>query len=137
MTQKGIPKPYLTAQEKEKTKVLYASGKSFNAIGVEIRRSPHTVKRYLQCPEAQEHVEEIKKELSDMFEDLARKMIDSITDADVLKLNAYQRTLSSGIAVDKMRLLKDQSTQNISLHEILELQEKVEDEIERRESIEK
>ncbi len=127
----------LSLEEKEKIKVMAGSGQTFHAIATTLNRSPHTIKRYLQCPEAQEHVEQIKEELSDLFENLARKMVSSITDADVLKLNAYQRTLSSGIAVDKMRLLKDQSTQNISLHEILEIQKKIDDEIERRESIEK
>jgi hypothetical protein len=45
-------------------------------------------------------------------------MIDSITDEDIEKLNAYQRTIASGICTDKMRLLRNESTSNISIHEI-------------------
>lgn len=101
----------LTLEEKEKINFLSAAGRTPNAIGKAINRSPHTIARHLRCPEAQEKVEVIKLELADVFEDLARRMVDSITDDDILELSAYQRTISSGIAVDKMRLLRDQSTE--------------------------
>ena len=54
---------------------------------------------------------EIKAELADSFADLARRMITSITDADIGKLDAYRRTLSGAVATDKMQLLRGQATQ--------------------------
>lgn len=50
-----------------------------------------------------------------MYEELAKRMITSITEKDIQKINAYQRTLSAGISTDKMRLLKDKSTENIGI----------------------
>jgi hypothetical protein len=41
-------------------------------------------------------------------------MLDSITDQDIEKINAYQRTLSAAVATDKMRLPKNQSTENVT-----------------------
>lgn len=60
-------------------------------------------------------VEEAKGKLADVYESTARRMLASITDADILKINAYQRTVASGIATDKMRLLRGESTSNQSI----------------------
>ena len=65
-------------------------------------------------------IEAIKEDLAASFEDLAKRMIASIADADIRGINAYQRTVASAVAVDKMRLLRDQSTQNVALHSIVE-----------------
>jgi predicted transcriptional regulator len=111
---KAVAGKPLTVEEKEKTKVLIASGMSYHAVSKELGRSPHTVKRFaLQTDTAVEIVEK-KGELSNFFEDLARRMIESISDQDISRINAYQRTISAGIATDKMRLLREKSTQNIS-----------------------
>ena len=53
---------------------------------------------------------EIKAELADSFQDLALRMITSITDADIRKLDAYRRTLSGAVATDKMQLLRGEAT---------------------------
>ena len=105
----------LTVEEQEQIKVLHAEGRTYHAIAKRLGRSPHTVKAFLVTPEVQEKVAEIKQELGDMFEGLAKRMIVSITDEDIKKLDAYRRTLSGGIAVDKARLLKGQSTENVSV----------------------
>jgi hypothetical protein len=110
----------LTLTEKETINALSASGKTPHAIGVELRRSPHTVKRHLQCPEAQQRVNTIKRELADLFEELSRRMIESITEKDIQKINAYQRTVAAGISTDKMRLLRNLSTQNLDISAALE-----------------
>src|SRR5512139_1842278 len=105
----------LSVKEQETIKVLKAEGKTYFAISKVVNRSPHTVKRYLlSSPEVQAHVEQIKDDLASMFEGVAKRMVTSITDQDILKLDAYRRTLSAGIATDKMRLLRDQATHNIS-----------------------
>jgi hypothetical protein len=106
-------KKALTLAEQEKAKVLHAEGRTYHAIALTLKRSPHTIKAYLVKPEVVPEIQKVKKELADMFEDLARKMIDSITPEDISKINAYQRTLSGGIATDKMRLLRGQSTERI------------------------
>ncbi len=99
-------RPYLTLEEKEQAKALFASGKTYHAIGKELGRSPHTIKSYLTTPDAAQQVEKIKEELASMFEGLARRMIESITAADIKKINAYQRTVSAGIATDKSKSLR-------------------------------
>jgi len=100
----------LDLQERERIKVMLAEGKTYHAIGKAIERSPHTIKAFAVKPETVQTVEKIKEELSDLFEGLAKKMIKSITDEDIQKINAYQRTVSAGISVDKMRLLREQPT---------------------------
>jgi len=66
-------------------------------------------------PETQEKVQEIKGELSDMFQNLAERMITSITDSDITNLSAYQRTVSGAIATDKSLLLKGKATERIDV----------------------
>ena len=111
-TPNSIP---LTLQEQEKVKTLSASGKTPHSIAKELKRSPHTIRRYISCPEASTQIQEIKEELSGMFEGLAKRMITSISDEDILKINAYQRTVSAGISTDKYRLLSGQSTDNLAI----------------------
>ena len=108
------PPTPLDLKEKEKIKVLRASGKTYHAISKEIARDPKTVKKACLEPQIAREIKEIKEELAVFFEDMAKRMITSITDEDINKLSAYQRVLSSGISVDKMRLLRDESTENVS-----------------------
>jgi hypothetical protein len=42
-------------------------------------------------------------------------MVDSITDEDITKINAYQRTIAAAAATDKMRLLCCQETPTVSI----------------------
>ncbi len=128
-TPNSIP---LTLPEQEKVKTLSASGKTPHSIAKELNRSPHTIRRYLSCPEASKQIQEIKEELPSMFEGLAKRMITSITDEDIQKINAYQRTVSAAVGTDKMRLLRDQSTENVdirALHLSLEELERQEQEL--------
>ncbi len=57
----------------------------------------------------------MQKDLGDIFDDLAKRMVGSITDEDIKKLNAYQRTVSAAIATDKAQLLKGQPTMNVGV----------------------
>ena len=41
-----------------------------------------------------------------MFEGMARKMLVSISEEDIHKINAYQRTVSAGICTDKAAALR-------------------------------
>jgi predicted transcriptional regulator len=123
----------LTIEEKKKISALIALGKTPNAVAKEIGRNPKTVRKYAQLPEAQGEIANAKTILADEYEDLARRMIDSISDEDIKKINAYQRTLSSGIATDKMRLLREQATSNVGLIGVLKL---VEENVNKGKSIE-
>jgi len=55
-----------------------------------------------------------KRELAQEYEELARRMLTSIKDDDIQRISAYQRTLSAAVSTDKMRLLRDQSTDNVA-----------------------
>ncbi len=110
----------LTVAELEKAKALSALGHSYRAIGMKLDRSDKTIKKALtRSPEVIQEVKEIQAELADSFGDLARRMITSITDADISKLDAYRRTLSGAVATDKMRLLRGEAT-SIDVHVLLD-----------------
>ena len=99
-------------------KVLKASGQTYHYIAQKLGRCPKTIKSICQRPEVAYDIKDMKQEMADMFEDLARRMLDSITYEDILKLNAYQRMIAVGIATDKMRLLRNESTENISMAKV-------------------
>jgi len=106
----------VTLEEKEKIKVMYASGESYRAIAQAIGKAPNTIKHYLKSsPAVMVEVAEKKKDLIALYGELAERMVVSISDKDIEKINALQRTIASATAVDKMRLLRDESTDNVSL----------------------
>ena len=116
----------LNVRELEQVKVLRASGLTYHAISKELGRDPKTIKTACVEPQAAGEIERIKGDLAADFEVLAKRMIVSISDEDITRINAYQRTIAAAASVDKMRLLRHQSTQNIAIHTIVE-------EIERKE----
>jgi hypothetical protein len=122
----------LNFDEIEQVKILRANGLTYNAISLKINRNPKTVKKACLVPEIAEEIREMQEELADSYEGLSRRMIDSISDEDIEKLNAYQRTISSGICTDKMRLLRNESTSNISIAANIEETERQIKEVEAR-----
>jgi len=114
----------LNTSELEQVKVLRASGLTYHAISKKLGRDHKTIKKACERPKMAAAIEDIKEELSDFFEGLARRMITSISDNDIKRTPTYQRVISSGICVDKMRLLRGHSTQNLALHEIVEAVER-------------
>ncbi len=114
---KPIP---LNASELAQITVLRASGLTFHAISKQLGRAPQTIKKACLAPEMAPQIEQVKVELADRFENVAVRMLTAISDEDIKGINAYQRTLSAAISTDKMRLLTGQSTENISLHAIIE-----------------
>lgn len=110
--------PGMTLEEKEKAKVLFADGETYSSIARTLKRSPHTVKAYLVKPDVKDEVEAVKQNLADFYENMAHRMLSSITDEDIKKINAYQRVVSSGISTDKMRLLRGEATQNVRIEEL-------------------
>ncbi len=110
----------LTVAELEKAKALSAYGYSYRAIGTKLGRCDKTIKKGLTGgPEVIQDVREMKAELADHFADLALRMITSITDDDIGKLDAYRRTVAGAVAADKMQLLRAEATQ-INVTQLLE-----------------
>jgi hypothetical protein len=106
----------LIGPELAKAKTLAAMGHSYRQIGRELGKSDHTIKRALTAsPEIVAEVQTMQKDLGHIFDDLAKRMAGSITDEDIKKLNAYQRTVSAAIATDKAQLLKGQPTMNVAV----------------------
>lgn len=104
----------LTVDEREQIVLLTAEGRTPNYIGKALGRDRKTVVAALGKPATAELVEGKRADLADMYEDLTRRMMNSITDEDICKINAYQRMVASGIATDKARLLRGQSTVNLA-----------------------
>ncbi len=117
MAKKPTP---LNVAELEEIKVLRGSGLTYHAIGKSVDRDPKTVKRACLNPDMATQIEKVKVALADRFEDLATRMVVSISDEDITRINAYQRTIAAAASTDKMRLLRGASTENISLHAIIE-----------------
>ena len=113
------PPDRLNIEELEQIKALRASGLTYHAIAKRIGRDAKTVKKACLQPGMANNIEVMKKKLADHFEDLAYRLITSIKDEDIEKTNTYQRVVSAGISVDKMRLLREQSTANVSLLALL------------------
>lgn len=119
-------KTRMTIHEQETIKTLLAAGFSATAIAKRIDRDHKTVLAYSRDAGTVEEVKGMKSELADAYEGLARRMIDSITDEDISKINAYQRTIAAAAATDKMRLLNHQSTSNVSvLFQVAEVAEEL------------
>ena len=117
MAKKRIP---LNVKEREQVKVLRASGLTYHAISKRLDRDPKTIKKACLDPEMATEIEQVKVVLADRFEDLAVRMVASISDEDITRINAYQRTVAGSIATDKMRLLRGASTENLGIHVIVE-----------------
>ncbi len=114
----------LNTRELAQITVLRASGLTFHAISKQLGRAPQTIKKACLNPERAPQIAQVKVALADRFEDVAVRMLTAISDEDITRINAYQRTLSAAISTDKMRLLTGQSTANIALHEIVEAMER-------------
>lgn len=105
----------LDFHEISELKLLRANGLTFFAISQKLKRDPKTIKKICLDPETAQDIAEMQEELADAYECLSRRMIESITDDDILALSAYQRCISAGICTDKMRLLRNESTSNVSM----------------------
>ncbi len=110
----------LNVGELEQIKVLRASGLTFHAISKRLNRAPQTIKKACLTPEMAPQIAQVKVALADRFENVAVRMLTAISDEDINALDAYKKTLSAAISTDKHRLLTGQSTENISLHAIIE-----------------
>ncbi len=109
------PPTHLTVAEIENIKVLKASGLTNYSVSKRVGRSVKTVKRCCQEPRNAEEIRSLQQEIASFFEDLTMRLLTSISDADIEKMNGQSRFVSAGIAVDKLRLLRGDSTENIAV----------------------
>jgi hypothetical protein len=108
------PNP-LDLYEIEQIKVLKANGLTDYAIAKKVGRDRKTIQRCCMDPRNAEEIKVIQRKLAGFFEDLSVRLITSISDEDIERLNCYQRVIAAGIAVDKCRLIRNESTENISI----------------------
>jgi hypothetical protein len=107
------PKP-LTLPELEKAKALYALGKSYHAVGLELNRDSKTIKKHLTMPQVAEEVRELEKEIAKLYENLSEKILKSIGGETIREAKLRDRVISAGICTDKSRLIKGESSVNFA-----------------------
>jgi hypothetical protein len=113
----------LTVEEISRAKSYAAQGYSCRAIGRELKRSDHTIAKLLARPDVADEVVVQKRELIELYEELNRKVLESVTEKDIQSASLLQKATTSGIFTDKMRLLRDESTSNINVQVLLEVAE--------------
>lgn len=108
-------RPRMSTEETQQAVLLAAQGKTPHAIGKALGRDEKTIKKELSKPETVLQVVDAQEYLAGLFEQRAVEYMESITTEDILKMDAYKRTLSAGIAIDKARLIKGQSNVNMAV----------------------
>jgi hypothetical protein len=103
----GKAKTPLTTEEQAQITTMAAGGVSQNRIAKTIGRSRHMVKNTLAEPEVIQAVELEKAELAELYRDKARAVLVSINDADIEKASLQQKSVSTGILLDKALLLSE------------------------------
>jgi hypothetical protein len=111
----------LTDQEKEKAKLLHASGKTIFAVARVLGRSPHTLKKFLRKPEILRQVGIQREELAAMFDDITQRTLSGVTETDIEKASLLQKLTSAGISVDKAAILRGQATSTVDVHVLLHI----------------
>jgi hypothetical protein len=129
------PRSPLSSEEKEKAKILHASGKSIYAVSRSLNRSPHTLAKFLRKPETAKEVGIQREELAAMFDVITHKTLSGVTDEDIKKSSLLQKMTAAGISIDKALLLRNLPTAIIgsvqvlmNLAEMLRSERDVEDE---------
>ena len=74
-------------------------------------------------PDVADEVVVQKRELVELYEELNRKVLESVTEKDIQSATLLQKATTSGIFTDKMRLLRDESTSNLNVQVLLEVAE--------------
>lgn len=96
-------------------------GYSIRRIARELNHSPHTIKRLLGVPAIAAEVSTKKLELSDLYEKRAYEVVEAVTTEDISKASLQQKAVSSGIFLDKARLMRGESTENINVAVLMDV----------------
>jgi predicted transcriptional regulator len=102
---KGKPKLPPTVEETETIVTLAASGMSQTKIAQTLGRSRGMVRNMMEEPEIQEKIGDEKSVMAKIYRDKARRIVDSINDVDIEKASLQQKSISSGVLLDKSLLL--------------------------------
>lgn len=103
--------------EKRQIVTLAATGKSKLAIAKAMGRDPKTIRNVLKNPDMMIVKADIEAKLACKFEELTSAILDSVTEDDLEKASLQQKAISAATMLDKARLIRGQSTQNVhSLH---------------------
>ncbi|MCM0083956.1 helix-turn-helix domain-containing protein [Geomonas sp. Red32] len=105
----------LDTKEKHQIAVLAAEGKSPHAIGKVLGRSHNTISKALKTPEVAEQKEDIQARLADKFEAITERILDGVTPVDIEKASLRDKAVAAGVMLDKSRVIRGQSTQNIAV----------------------
>jgi len=127
MKPKGKANEPLTENEQERAKVLRASGKTPSAIAKGMGRSHHTLQKFLDKPEVREQVGVQREVLASMFDQVAHRVVSSVTPEDVTKATLQQKMVSAGIAGDKAALLRGEIPVTVNVNVLLDLRDAIRD----------
>ena len=117
---KGKPKLPPTVEETETIVTLAASGMSKTKIAQTVGRSRGMVRNMMEEPEIQSKIGDEKSVLAKLYRDKARRIVDSINDVDIEKASLQQKSISSGVLLDKSLLLSGDLPQ-VSVTVLLDL----------------
>ncbi|MDR3798348.1 MAG: hypothetical protein P4K93_09360 [Terracidiphilus sp.] len=95
----------MTEREQGKIELLAADGAGPHKIGKAIGRHHITVEKHLAKPDAQTRVQDEKAVLADLYRGKARHIVESISEEDIKKASLQQKSISSGVLLDKSLLL--------------------------------
>jgi predicted transcriptional regulator len=101
----GKPKTPPNTEERAKIVTMAADGASQNKIAQAVGRSRGMVKNILAEPEIQQQVRDEKDVLAEIYRSKARRIVESINDQDIAKASLQQKSISSGVLLDKSLLL--------------------------------
>ena len=117
---KGKPKLPPTVEETETIVTLAASGMSKTKIAQTLGRSRGMVTNMMEEPEIQSKIGDEKSVMAKIYRDKARRVVDSINDVDIEKASLQQKSISSGVLLDKSLLLSGDLPQ-VSVTVLLDL----------------
>jgi predicted transcriptional regulator len=120
MKTQGKPKIPPTTEEQATVVTLAASGMSQTKIAQTLGRSRGFVKHTVNEPEIQQKIADEKGQLALLYRDKARRVVDSINDLDIEKASLQQKSISSGVLLDKSLLLSGDLPQ-VSVTVLLDL----------------
>jgi hypothetical protein len=107
---------YMNQQEKEEAKVMFAGGLTIFQVALKMNRSHHAIRRVVTQPEVQAEIHDIRERLINKYQTAAENCVDKLLEPGTIdKASPRDLATISGIAVDKARLLADQSTQNLAI----------------------
>jgi len=108
-------KPKMTTAERKQAAMLAADGRSPFTIGKIMGRDHKTVAKVLREPNVMALVADNQERLAAKYEQLAESILDNVTYEDFEKATLQQKAISSGTFLDKARLIRGASTQNLAV----------------------